>query len=144
MPLSHRKLAHRSPAAVLLLLLSILIARLAMGAGTVNAQTASPTPAPGPSPQVAEVTRPAPAPAPSPKVVAIDGHLELDTIVGRESFRSRLADHISKRESGVAGFAPNAFVRRFCEVAPTTYIGSGEREFNACRHTEFIEERNRR
>ena len=84
MPLSHRKLAYRSPAAVLLLFLIVLIVRLAIGGGTVNAQTASPTPAPIPSPQVVEVTRPAPAPAPSPKVVAVDGHLELDTIVGVE------------------------------------------------------------
>jgi hypothetical protein len=39
MPLSHRKLTCRSPAAVLLLFLFILIARLALGASTVNAQT---------------------------------------------------------------------------------------------------------
>ncbi len=80
MPLSHRKLTNRSPAAVLLLFLSILIARLTMGAGTVNAQTASPTPAPSPSPQVAEITRP----TPSPKVAAVEGHLELDEIIGVE------------------------------------------------------------
>ncbi len=84
MPLSHRKLTYRSPAAVLLFFLILLIARLAMGGGAVNAQTASPTPAPVPSPQLTDVTRPAPAPAPSPKVAAIDGHLELDTIVGVE------------------------------------------------------------
>jgi len=84
MPLSHRKLTYRSPAAVLLFFLILLIARLAMGGVAVNAQTASPTPAPVPSPQVTDVTRPTPAPAPSPKVVAIDGHLELDTIVGVE------------------------------------------------------------
>jgi len=64
----------------LLLFLSILIARLTMGAGTVNAQTASPTPAPSPSPQVAEITRP----TPSPKVAAVEGHLELDEIIGVE------------------------------------------------------------
>jgi hypothetical protein len=84
MPLSHRTLAYRSPAAVLLLFLLLLIARLTMGGGAVNAQTVSPTPAPGPSPQVAEAARTAPTPAPPPKVKAIDGHLELDTIVGVE------------------------------------------------------------
>jgi hypothetical protein len=84
MPLSHRKLTYRSPAADLLLFPILLIAWLAMVEGTVSAQTASPTPAPNPSPQVTDVTRPAPSPAPSPKVVAIDGHLELDTIVGVE------------------------------------------------------------
>src|SRR5713101_8402475 len=81
MPLSHRQLNYRSTAAVLLLFLSILIVRLTPDA---NAQTASPTPAPSPSPQVAQVARPTPLPAPSPKVTAIDGHLELDTIVGVE------------------------------------------------------------
>jgi len=84
MPLSRRKLAYRSTAAVLLLFPILLIARLAMGVGSVNAQTASPTPAPVPSPPVTDITRPAPAPAPSPKVTGIDGHLELDTIVGVE------------------------------------------------------------
>src|SRR3989440_9423920 len=84
MPLSHRKLTYRSPAAVLLFFFILLIARLAMGGGAVNAQTASPTPTPVPSPQLTDVTRPAPAPAPPPKVAAVDGHLELDTIVGVE------------------------------------------------------------
>ena len=65
MPLSHRKLNHRS-AAVLLLFLFLLVARLALGGATVNAQTPSPTP----------------APAPSPKVIAVEGHLELDEIIG--------------------------------------------------------------
>src|SRR6266513_1212377 len=81
MPLSHRKLTHRSPAAVLLLFLILLITRLVTAGGTVNAQTASPTPAPRPSPQIAEVIRPIPTPAPSPKVVGIEGHLELDSII---------------------------------------------------------------
>ena len=81
MPLSHVCCTYRSTAAVLLLFLSILIVRLTPDA---NAQTASPTPAPSPSPQVAQVARPTPLPAPSPKVTAIDGHLELDTIVGVE------------------------------------------------------------
>jgi hypothetical protein len=81
MPFSHRKLAYRSLAAVLLLFPILLIARLALGAGSVNAQTASPTPAPGPSPQVAEVARPTAAPAPSPKVILVVDHLELDEII---------------------------------------------------------------
>src|SRR6266404_4540344 len=81
MPLSHRLLNYRSLTAVLLLFPVLLIVRLTPDA---NAQTASPTPAPGPSPQVAEVARPTPLPAPPPKVTAIDGHLELDTIVGVE------------------------------------------------------------
>ena len=81
MPLSHRKLTHRLPSAILLLFPILLIARLALGAGTVNAQISSPTPAPRPSPQVAEATRPAPAPAPSPKVIAVVDHLELDEII---------------------------------------------------------------
>src|SRR5438552_2140175 len=84
MPRSHRKLSDRSPAAILLLFLFLLITRLVTVGGVVNAQTSSPTPAPLPSPQLTDVTRPAPAPAPSPKVAAIDGHLELDTIVGVE------------------------------------------------------------
>jgi hypothetical protein len=80
MPLSHRN--YRSPVAVLLLFLSILIARLALGAGgTVNAQTSSPTPAPGPSPQAAQTPRPTPSPAPSPKVISVVDHLELDEII---------------------------------------------------------------
>jgi hypothetical protein len=83
MPLSHRRLTYRSPA-VLLLFLLLLIARLALSAGTVNAQTASATPAPSPSPQAAEAARTAPTPVLPPKVKAIDGHLELDTIVGVE------------------------------------------------------------
>jgi hypothetical protein len=81
MPLSHRKFTHRSPAAVLLFLTILLIARLALSAGAVNAQTASPHPAPSPSPQVAEAARPTPAPAPSPKVIAVVDHLELDEII---------------------------------------------------------------
>src|SRR5260370_24658136 len=84
MPLSHRTLSYRSPFALLLLFLLLLIARLSMGGGAVIAQTASPTPAPGPSPQVAEAARTTPTPAPPPKVKAIDGHLELDEIIGVE------------------------------------------------------------
>jgi hypothetical protein len=79
MPLSHRKLTNRSLAAALLLFPILLIARLALGVGSVNAQTPSPTPAPIPSPQVADVTRP--APAPSPKVILVVDHLELDEII---------------------------------------------------------------
>ncbi|PYT08148.1 MAG: hypothetical protein DMF60_05515 [Acidobacteria bacterium] len=80
MPLSHRKLNHRSPA-VLLLFLSILIARLTLSVAAVNAQTPSPNPAPG----AAAATSPSPAPtapSPSPKVIAVEGHLELDEIIG--------------------------------------------------------------
>src|SRR5438552_14326532 len=84
MPRSHRKLSDRSPAAILLLFLFLLITRLVTVGGAVNAQAASPTPTPGPSPPIAAVIRPIPTPAPSPKVVAIEGHLELDTIVGVE------------------------------------------------------------
>ncbi len=84
MPFSHRQLNYRSLTAVLLLFSALLIVRLTPGASAAKAQTGSPTPAPGPSPQVAEVARPTPLPAPSPKVTAIDGHLELDTIVGVE------------------------------------------------------------
>jgi len=77
MPLSHRKLNHRS-ATVLPLFLFILVAWLALGGATVNAQTPSPTPSPAASPSPA----PSPAPAPSPKVIAVEGHLELDEIIG--------------------------------------------------------------
>src|SRR5258707_2265210 len=84
MPLSHRTLSYRSPFALLLLFLLLLIARLSMGGGAVIAQTASPAPAPGPSPQVAEAARTTPTPAPPPKVKAIDGHLQLDEIIGVE------------------------------------------------------------
>src|SRR6266581_9031677 len=99
MPLSHRKLTYRSPAGVLLFFLILLIARLAMGEGAVNAQTASPTPAPVPSPQVTDVTRPAPAPAPSPKVMGIEGHLELDSIIKVEvaNFSEWAATHDAKK-----------------------------------------------
>src|ERR1700682_2842122 len=48
------------------------------GAGSVKAQTSSPTPTAAPS------VAPTPAPAPSPKVAAVEGHLELDEIIGVE------------------------------------------------------------
>src|SRR5258708_36950322 len=83
MPLSHRTLSYRSPFGVFLVFLFLLIARLSMGGGAVIAQTASPTPAPGGSPQ-ADVAHPTPVPALPPKVKGIDGHLELDTILGVE------------------------------------------------------------
>lgn len=82
MPRSHRKLNYRSPATILPLLLGLMIARLILSGAAVNAQTSSPTPAPSPSPQTTDATRPAPAPAPSPKVVNLEGHLELDEIIG--------------------------------------------------------------
>src|SRR5229473_3379929 len=60
---------------------SVALTTLALaGSSLVLAQTASPTPAPSPSPQVAEITRP----TPSPKVAAVEGHLELDEIIGVE------------------------------------------------------------
>src|SRR5216684_3625613 len=83
MPLAHRPFSYRSPFAVLLLFLFLLIARLSMGGGAVIAQTASPTPAPGSSPQ-ADVAHPTPVPARPPKVKAVEGHLELDEIIGVE------------------------------------------------------------
>src|SRR5258706_6622682 len=79
MPLSHRKLPHRSTA-VLLLFLSILIARLTLGAAAVNAETPSPTPAPAPAPATSPSPAPT-APSPSPKVIAVVDHLELDEII---------------------------------------------------------------
>jgi hypothetical protein len=77
MPLSHRKFTHRSPAAILLFFSILLITRPALSGTAVNAQMPSPTPAPAPSPSPAPT-----APAPAPKVIAVEGHLELDEIIG--------------------------------------------------------------
>jgi hypothetical protein len=77
MPLSHQKLTYRLPATFALLLLAVVIARLALSGAAVNAQTPSPTPAPATSPSPA----PSPALVPSPKVKAVEGHLELDSII---------------------------------------------------------------
>lgn len=77
MPLSHRKFSHRSPVAILLLFSILLIARLVLSGATVNAQTPSPPPAPATSPSPAPT-----APAQPPKVITVEGHLELDEVIG--------------------------------------------------------------
>jgi hypothetical protein len=67
----------------LLIVLSALIGLVVVRALAVGAQTASPTPVPTPSPKAVEapVASPSPTPAPAPRVTAVEGHLELDTII---------------------------------------------------------------
>jgi len=84
MPLSHPEISpidRRLPSCCFFLILAES-RRLANGRGAVMRR-------PHANSRTAPVLRnrcyrPAPAPAPSPKVAAIDGHLELDTIVGVE------------------------------------------------------------
>jgi len=65
-----------------LTLLSTVIVVVVGGALAANAQTASPTPVTAPSPNVANAqATPTPTPAPSPKVIAVEGHLELDVVI---------------------------------------------------------------
>jgi hypothetical protein len=77
---------------VFLIVFAALIGLVVVRALAVDAQTASPAPVPAPSPKVAEAqaAAPTPSPAPSPKVKAVQGHLELDEIVGVE------VDHFSE------------------------------------------------
>ncbi len=59
-----------------------LITFVLAGSILVVAQTASPTPAPSSPPKVIEApASPKPTPAPAPRVTAVEGHLELDTII---------------------------------------------------------------
>lgn len=77
---------------VFLIVLSALIGLVVVRVLAVDAQTAAPAPGPAPSPKVAEAQAAAPTPSPvlAPKVKAIQGHLELDELVGVE------VDHFSE------------------------------------------------
>jgi hypothetical protein len=52
-----------------------------LACATTSAQTGSPTPAASPMPSPAATSSPTPAPGPPPKVIAAEGHLELDDII---------------------------------------------------------------
>lgn len=61
-----------------LLVIVVLLGLLACSSGI--AQTGSPTPAPSPLASPSATSSPTPA-APAPKVTAVEGHLELDTVI---------------------------------------------------------------
>jgi hypothetical protein len=69
--------------AKLLIILTTVIGFVVAMTLAVGAQTASPTPGPAPSPKAVEapVASPKPTPAPAPRVTAVEGHLELDSII---------------------------------------------------------------
>jgi hypothetical protein len=69
--------------AKLLIILTTVIGFVVVMTLAVGAQTASPTPGPAPSPKAVEapVASPKPTPAPAPRVTAVEGHLELDSII---------------------------------------------------------------
>ena len=68
---------------ILLLVLSTLTGFVVTGALSVAAQNASPAPGPTPSAKAvdAQAASPTPTPARSPKVIAVEGHLEIDDII---------------------------------------------------------------
>lgn len=72
----------------LLLLISLLISAAA-GIRKVSAQSPSVTPTPSAAPVPSPASSPTPTSATSPKVTAVEGHLELDTIIKVE------VDHLS-------------------------------------------------
>jgi len=69
--------------AKLLIILATVIGFVVVMTLAVGAQTASPTPGPALSPKAVEapVASPKPTPAPVPRVTALEGHLELDSII---------------------------------------------------------------
>ena len=81
------------------LLVTLALSLCVAGLQVLRAQTPSPTQSPAPAAKVTETQAPTPTPSPNttPKVIAVMGHLELDTIIQVEI--EHLADWAAKNDA---------------------------------------------